>query len=312
MKIIKVGKNDNDIRLDNFLSKLFPNLKKSFLYQSLRKNKIKINGCKKPFNYRIKENDEIKLFFNDDQIIKKANKTIQTKIDFKIVYEDANIMIVNKPVGLFVHPNSIDDTNTLIDQIKSYLITKHEYNPDNENVFTPSLVNRLDRNTCGLILVAKNHDSLRILNQKIKNREIVKHYVCQVYGIIDPKSATICSYLTKDPKNNIVKITKKPISLKSKKIITKYKMISHDKSTSIVDVNLITGRTHQIRAHFKYIGFPLVGDRKYNNKNSKSLIKKHSHQHLCAYYLKFKFKTNSGILNYLNEKSFSIDFKQYL
>lgn len=309
MKTIKVNKNDANIRLDNFLSKTFVNFKKSEIYKAIRNKKIKVNNKKVKFDYHVQLNDEIKLFINDKFFMdKKQPLNLQNKQDFSIIYEDKNIILVYKPKGLVVHADNNGETNTLINQVISYLIKTNQYIPKEENTFVPSLVNRLDRNTAGIVLIAKNHPTLDLLNEKMKNHEINKYYIAKVHGIIDPKSATLVAYLTKNSNDNLVKITKKPINDNSKQIITKYKMISHDSNTSIIEINLLTGRTHQIRAHMNYIGFPLFGEKKYTNRKFSSLDK-NKHQSLCAYKIEFNFSTNSKHLSYLNKKCFMLDDK---
>ena len=309
MKIIKVNINDVNLRLDNFLSKTFINFKKSEIYKAIRNKKVKVNNKKAKFNYHVKLNDEIKLFVNDELLEnKKQQLNLENKQDFSIVYEDANIMLVYKPKGLVVHTDNNGEVNTLINQVINYLIRTNRYDPKLENTFVPSLVNRLDRNTAGIVLIAKNRPTLDLLNEKMKNHEINKYYIAKVHGIIDPKSATLIAYSTKNSNDNLVKITKKPINNNSKQIITKYKMISHDANTSVIEINLLTGRTHQIRAHMNYIGFPLVGERKYTNSKFSNQTK-NKHQSLCAYKIKFNFTTNSKHLAYLNKKSFRLDDK---
>ena len=309
MKTIKVNKNDANLRLDNFLSKTFINFKKSEIYKAIRNKKIKVNDKRVKFDYHVQLNDEIKLYVNDEFLEnKKQPLNLQDKQDFSIVYEDENIMLVYKPKGLVVHTDNNGETNTLINQVIIYLIKSKQYDPEQENTFVPSLVNRLDRNTAGIVLIAKNHPTLDLLNEKMKNHEIDKYYIAKVHGIIDPKSATLVAYLTKNSNDNLVKITKKPINDNSKQIITKYKMISHDNNTSIIEINLLTGRTHQIRAHMNYIGYPLVGEKKYTNSKFSSQDK-NKYQSLCAYKIEFNFKTNSKHLAYLNKKSFMLNDK---
>lgn len=308
MKTIKINHNDENIRLDNFLSKTFKWLKKPAIYKAIRNNKVKVNNKRVKFDYRVQFGDEIKLYLNDALLIDdKRINTIQ-KQDFEVIYEDVNIILVYKPKGLLVHADTANNNNTLINQVITYLIKSNQYNPNQENSFVPSLVNRLDRNTAGIVLIAKNHKTLDLLNEKMKNHEINKYYIARVHGIIDPKQATMVAYLTKNNNNNIVNITKKPINDYSKKIVTEYKMISHDRQTSLIEINLLTGRTHQIRAHFNYINYPLVGETKYTKSNIDKSYKS-NHQALCAYKITFNFKNKNNHLDYLNNKSFVLDKK---
>jgi 23S rRNA pseudouridine955/2504/2580 synthase len=166
-------------------------------------------------------------------------------------------------------------------------------------------VHRLDRNTGGLVITAKNAESLKILNQKIKDREIDKYYLCQVYGIIDPKQGTLHDYLTRNTKTKIVTVTKKPISDISEQIITEYKTLNHVNNISTLEIKLITGKTHQIRAHMAFIGHPLVGEKKYTTATF-SKLNVGQFQSLIANRLVFSFKSDTGILNYLKNKSFKI------
>jgi 23S rRNA pseudouridine955/2504/2580 synthase len=187
-----------------------------------------------------------------------------------------------------------------------YLYFKKEWDYEKETSFSPSFVHRLDRNTKGLIIAAKNVESSRILSEKIKTREIEKYYICKVYGIIDPKEGVLQDYWTKKT-DNFVTITKKPINEYSKNIITKYKVLKHRNNISLVEIHLITGRTHQIRAHLNFINHPLVGEKKYTNIINED---KGKFQFLISYKIFFNFKTNAGILQYLEKKTFSIPFSE--
>lgn len=304
MKSIVVNKNDADQRIDNFIKKVFPKLSLTQIYKYLRIKRIKLNNKKVPINYQLQLNDKIDLYINDELLSNNNKKNfLLINKPIEIVYEDDNILLVNKPIGLVVHEDETNNLDTLLNRIKNHLIKKGEWDYQNEISFAPSLVNRIDRNTAGIVIAAKNAESLRILNEKIKNHEIKKTYYARVWGIIDPKQGELTGFLTKNPKTKMVKISKKPISKDSKQIITKYKTISHDKKTSLLEIELITGKTHQIRAHMAFIGHPLVGEQKYSNDRVK---KTKGHQHLCAYKIKFCFKTNASLLNYLNNKEFKL------
>jgi 23S rRNA pseudouridine955/2504/2580 synthase len=192
----------------------------------------------------------------------------------------------------------------LCNRLLKYLYRKKEWDPTKETNFVPSFVHRLDRNTAGLIIAAKNIESSRVLSEKIKNREIEKYYLCHIYGILTPKEGVLHAYSTESIASNIVKITNKPISDNSKEIITEYKTISHDKEKSLIEVHLITGRKHQIRAHFNFIGHPLVGEKKYTKQDVNHAKK--TYQDLISKKIVFNFKSNNNILAYLNQKIIKI------
>ena len=309
MKQIIINKHDSSNRLDKFIEKSFPSIPKSLIYKSIRKKRIKVNGKKSECSYKVQENDVIDLYLNDEFF-----STKKTQNDFKnagnnldIVYEDENIILVNKKAGLVVHPDKNFQSDCLINRIKNYLFKKQEYNPMEENSFSPSLVNRIDRNTCGIVIAAKNAESLRILNEKMKSREIHKTYICIVCGKMQKKSDILKGFLEKNHALNKVYISKNGFpSESSKTVLTKYTTLDCGKNFSLLEVELLTGRTHQIRAHLASIGYPLLGDGKYG-KNSINREFKYKYQALCSYKLKFEFNSDSGILNYLSKKDFSIE-----
>ncbi len=306
MKTFVISQNDCDKRLDKFLQKSVPLLPQSLMYRYIRTKRIKVNGKRSQISYRLKEADTVELYINDEFFTKSSDfGFLSVSGNIKVVYEDENILLVNKPQGLVVHEDNSNSPDTLINRVKRYLYDKKEYNPDDELSFAPALCNRIDRNTCGIVIVAKNAPSLRILNEKIKNRELTKKYLCIVVGTPPKKSDTLTNYLLKDSAKNTVKIYDKPIK-DSKTIITKYTLLKTKGELSLLEVDLKTGRTHQIRAHLSYIGNCLLGDGKYgiNAINKKYGLK---HQALCAYKLCFNFKSDAEVLNYLNGKEFTID-----
>lgn len=308
MTELTIQKNDAGQRADRFLAKAYPNLKSSLICKLMRKKRIKLNGAKTEPNVILKEGDVFRFYLSDDLLSKENNgksadfRDISSEIN--IVYEDENILLIDKPAGLVVHEDNDKTADTLINRVLSYLYRKGEFDPDNENSFTPALVNRIDRNTSGIVIAAKNAESLRVLNQKVRDREIQKLYLCAVKGTPEPRSATLTAYLKKLPEENKVLIsdTPRPGYLTIK---TKYRVPESRGELSLVEVDLLTGRTHQIRAHFAHIGHPLLGDGKYG-ENAFNKRYNAKFQALCSYKLKFAFTTDAGCLEYLNGREFSV------
>ncbi|MCG8501892.1 MAG: RluA family pseudouridine synthase [Firmicutes bacterium] len=309
MKTIIVGPNDANQRIDKFLQKYFKTMSLGMIYKSIRKKRVKINGKRVEKNYRLIENDVIDLYINDSFF--EETKAFKTKIapeafkgvnpNIHIIYEDENILLTDKQPGMVVHPTGQEQTNTLITHIQSYLYHKKEFDPESEHTFAPALCNRIDRNTGGIVIAAKNAEALRIVNEKIKHKEIRKFYLCLVHGLLEHKHGKLEGYLIKDHSTNKVSIYNAHQG-KAKSIVTKYNVLKEKNNMSLVEVELITGRTHQIRAHFSSIGHPLAGDRKYGGKNLPGV----HYQALYAYKLTFDFKTDAGILNGLKGKSFEV------
>ena len=306
MKSFTIGKNEADQRFDKFITKTVPSLPQSLMYKYLRTKRIKLNGKKAEISARLKEGDIVEMYINDEFFIKEESvyDFMRASTNLDIIYEDENIILLNKKVGLLCHPDNNEYTDTLIGRVKRYLYEKGEYNPDEESSFTPALVNRIDRNTGGIVIAAKNAAALRILNKKLKDREIEKYYLCVVHGIIGKKSDILKGYLIKNEDKNLVKIYNKKIE-NSKEIKTEYKVLGEKNGLSLIEVHLLTGRTHQIRAHFAFVGHPLMGDGKYgtNTLNKKYGYKK---QFLYSYKLIFNFTTDALTLEYLNGKEFTV------
>lgn len=311
MEKLTVGMNDAGQRLDKFLSKTFRNLPKSMMYKFIRTKKIKVNRKRAEIGQMLTEGDTVELFLPPEFLEREQSDQLFMKIkpSFGVVYEDENLLICNKPVGMLSHSDEEGEKNTLIEHVKAYLWQKGEYKPEEEQSFAPALCNRIDRNTCGLVLAAKNAETLRVMNEKIKKRSISKFYVCLVHGIPQKKEATLEGYLKKDAAENKVEVfTSIPKWAKRaddfKKIITKYRVIGKKEDTALLEVDLVTGRTHQIRAHMASIGHPLIGDGKYA-ENSADRKEGLYRQALCSYKVRFETDEPSH-LDYLIGKTFSI------
>ncbi len=305
MKEFIINSNDANQRLDKFIQKSVPRLPQSMMYKAIRNKRIKINGKRAEISTRLQIGDVVQMYINDEFF----DTTVETEFMaapavLDIVYEDENIILIDKKNGLVVHEDNENTVDTLINRLKHYLYEKGEYNPEAENSFAPSLCNRLDRNTGGIVIAAKNADSLRVLNQKIKDRELEKYYLCVTVGVPPEKNATITAYLEKNSDDNTVTVTDRKTD-RNKTIITTYKLLKTNGKLSLLEIKLDTGRTHQIRAHMAHIGCPLLGDGKYgiNKVNKEYKIKT---QALYSYKLKFTFETDSGCLEYLNGKEFRV------
>ena len=308
MKEFIIKKNDAGQRLDKYITKSFPLIPQALMYKYIRSKRIKVNGKKAEISYKLSVDDVISMYINDEFF-----EPVKPKYDFlsagkalKVVYEDENIILIDKPAGILSHPDEGNYTDTAITRVKRYLYEKGEYDPENEMSFAPALVNRIDRNTCGIIIGAKNAESLRILNEKLKNREIHKFYLCVAIGKIKNKEGIIKGYLEKNEKQNRVYISDKSND-KTKAIATKYNVLDYKGGLSLVEIELLTGRTHQIRASFSHIGNPLLGDGKYGTNAQNKQFGGYKKQFLYSYRLAFDFESDAGILNYLDGKSFEVE-----
>lgn len=302
-----IQKNDAGQRLSKFIEKSFPAIPASLMYKSIRTKNIKVNRKRCTPDQKLCEGDLVDIWLKDEFFVQPPHKYDFTQASDRIdvVYEDENVLIVNKPQGLIVHQDEQYESDTLIFRIQKYLYNKGEYNPDDEHSFAPALVNRIDRNTSGMVISAKNAAALRILNAKMKSREIHKKYLCIVCGRPNPPEATLEGYLEKNESQNRVYIETKR-SATGKTIRTHYKVLDTVGQFSLVEVDLLTGRTHQIRAHMASIGHPLLGDGKYGT-NKINRGSGYSKQVLCSYQLTFAFTTDAEELNYLSGKRFELE-----
>ena len=306
MKEFTIGANDAGQRLDRFLAKAVPLLPASLAQKYIRIKRIKRNGQRAERDTRLEAGDVLQLYINDEFFDKpredNAYLTVATP-KLNIVYEDENILLVDKRPGLAVHPHDgAEYGRTLIDHIQAYLYQKREWSPRGENAFTPALCNRIDRNTGRIVIAAKTAEALRVMNQKIKDRELDKRYLAIVEGTPKPAKGSLKGYLFKDAKKNRVFVSDTP-QPGSKTCQTNYITLSSAKGLSLVECELITGRTHQIRAQFAHAGHPLLGDGKYGKLDKRF---DRNYQALYSYKLTFCFTTDAGSLENLNGKSFQV------
>ena len=308
MRELKIGRNDAGQRLDKFITKAL-DLPTSLLYKSIRLKKIKVNRKRAEISQKLCEGDTVQCFLAEEFFRKSDTPPTLSNIvpKLSVVYEDENILLVSKRPGVSVHEDEDGGINNLITHIQAYLYGKGEYSPEDEQSFAPALCNRIDRNTAGIVIAAKNAEALRVMNEKIKLREIDKFYLAAVHGVPKPKEALLTGYLLKDSKTNTVRVYDKNPPREAKDIKTKYRVIASKGELSLVEVELLTGRTHQIRAHMAHIGHPLLGDGKYGiNRDDRA--KGYKYQALCSYKLRFSFDTEGEetVLDYLNDKEFTV------
>ncbi len=313
MKELTIGKNDAGQRLDRYIAKALPLLPAPLAQKYIRIKRIKLNGKRADRDTRLKVGDVLQCYINDEFFDTPTPenaflKLFKPKLD--IIYEDEHILLVNKAPGMVVHADETEKVNTLINHIQAYLYQKKEWSPYWENSFTPALCNRIDRNTGGIVIAAKTAEALRVMNQKIRDRELEKLYLCVVLGRPSPAAGTLEGFILKDENKKQVSVRSKPVP-GGRKAITKYRTLASAKGLSLVECDLITGRTHQIRAMMSHAGHPLLGDGKYGNERINRQYGKH-HQALWSYQLTFQFTTDAGELEYLNGKSWKVNHVDFV
>lgn len=306
MREIEITGKEQGQRADKFLLKYMNKANKSFVYKMIRKKNIKLNDKRLMGNELLKTGDVIKLYLADETIDKfrEDKRILKTERNFSIVFEDENILLCGKPAGLIVHPDKEHKTNTLNDQLLYYLYKKGEYNPNNSMGFVPSVCNRLDVNTSGIVAMGKNLNAVQELNRGFRDRLIDKYYITLVKGVVE-KSGTIEGYHSKSSENT-ASISKTDNG--GSYICTHYRPIKSNGKYTLLEIKLETGKSHQIRVCMKYIGHPIVGDRKYGDYEvNKYYYDKFGleNQFLHSYRLVMKLKT--GPLNYLYDKEFKCD-----
>lgn len=308
MKEIIVSANEAGQRMDKLLAKYLSEAPKSFIYKMLRKKNIVLNGKKADGSEKLKCEDSVKLFLSEETIEKftkrvEVPKNTDAKVTLDILYEDSNILLINKPVGMLSQKAKPEDVS-LVEHLITYLLENGTITQEELALFRPSVCNRLDRNTSGIVVAGKSLVGLQMMGQLFKDRSLKKFYRCLVLGEVK-KDSYIKGYLTKDEKTNKVTVTSKP-SGEASPIETSYQVITSNGRYTLLEVHLITGRTHQIRAHLASIGHPIAGDYKYGNRTANERLKseyKLTHQLLHAYRLEMPAIT--GELENLSNKIFT-------
>ena len=307
MKELTVRENDAGQRLDRFVGKAVPLLPESLLQKYIRLKRIKLNGKGAKRDTRLNRGDMIQLYINDEFFEKPREENSWLKVGtprLNIVYEDENLLLLDKKPGVLCHSAGVWDYNTLIANVQAYMSQKGEWRPKEENSFAPALCNRIDRNTGGIVIAAKNAEALRILNDKIRDREIEKYYLCAVQGKPRPREGRLENYLFKDAKKNQVFVKDRP-EPGAKTAVTEYRVLKSEGALSLVECHLLTGRTHQIRAQMAHAGWPLLGDGKYGSERFNKGFEEKG-QALYSYRLAFSFPTDAGSLNYLRGREFRV------
>ena len=309
MKELRIGANDALQRLDRFVGKAVPLLPESLLQKYIRLKRIKVNGRGAKRDTRLNAGDCVQLYINDEFFEAPREENSYLKIaapKLDLVYEDENILLADKKPGVLCHSAGKWDYNTLIANIQAYAYQKGEWRPREEHAFAPALCNRIDRNTGGIVIAAKTAEALRILNEKIRDREIEKRYLCVVHGRPKPPAGRLEGYLFKDAKRNQVYVRPRP-EPGARSAVTDYRTLQSRGGLSLVECTLLTGRTHQIRAQMAHAGWPLLGDGKYGSERQNRRYDETGGQALYSYYLRFDFPSDAGALNYLRGREFRVE-----
>jgi len=307
MRSLTVLPNDAGQRLDRFLSKSVPRLPASLLQKYIRTGHVKLNGKKAKRDTRLAAGDELCLYIGEEFFApapeeKEAFREIRAP-KIEILYEDEHILLVNKQPGLLCHAAGGEwDYNTLIAQIQAVLYARGEWDPKRENAFAPALCNRIDRNTGGIVIAAKTAPALRILNERIRDRELDKYYLCAVLGTPKKPAARLENFILKDERKNQVRVYDRPVP-GGRTAVTEYRTLCSENGLSLLECRLITGRTHQIRAQMAHAGLPLLGDGKYGPRNQPYREK---FQALWSWRLRFSFAEDAGVLEHLRDREFRV------
>ena len=304
MKEVVIGPNDAGQRLDRWLAKALPLLPAPLAQKYIRLKRVKVNGRGAKRDARLEQGDVLQLYINDEFFDAPTPENAFLRVDkprLDILYEDEHLMLLNKRPGMVVHPDDKERVNTLITHVQAYLYQKKEWSPRWENSFAPALCNRIDRNTGGIVIAAKTAEALRVMNQKIRDRELQKLYLCVVHGVMEPKEGQLKGYILKDGDRAQVKVYDHPVP-GGRTAVTIYRTLEVRNGLSLLECDLITGRTHQIRAQFAAAGHPLLGDGKYGRERDERRF-----QALYSYKLKFQFTTGAGCLEHLNGREWTVE-----
>ena len=308
MREFTIGKNDAGQRLDRWLAKTLPLLPAPLAQKYIRLKRVKVKGKGSQRDVRLQLGDILQLYINDEFFDQPREDNAFLSVfrpRLEIVYEDENLMLLDKRPGLLCHADEHEKVNTLITHIQAYLYQKKEWNPRDEHSFAPALCNRIDRNTGGIVIAAKNAETLRIINEKIKNHEVEKSYLCIAVGRPKPVEGKIAGFLLKDEAKKQVAFYRRPIP-GGKTAVTLYRTLETRGPLSLVECRLLTGRTHQIRVSMAEIGCPLLGDGKYGRERDNKKYGR-SFQALYSYKLAFTFPTDAGLLEYLRGRVFTVE-----
>ena len=298
MREFLISENDANQRVDRFLNKACPLLPSSLMYKYIRNKKIKVNKKRCTISQRLAVKDSVQCYIKEEFFQSKEGAYDFTNVSDKltVIYEDEHILVAYKPKNMLVQKDQSGIQDNMNDRLRHYLYVRHAYDPMHEHSFTPAFAHRLDRNTEGILIAGKTAAALRCLNEKIKTHEIEKYYLALAEGELKPKEADLIFYHNKDIRNNKAVLYREP-SENTKQIHTHYRLIQTIGKNSLAEVQLFTGKSHQIRASFAMIHHPLIGDKKYGAKQADGF----GNQALCAYKLRFAFKDDC-CLSYLKDR----------
>ena len=308
MKEFAIGPNDAGQRLDRWLAKAVPLLPAPLAQKYIRLKRVKVNGKGSKRDARLERGDVLQLYINDEFFDAPTPDNAFLRVDaprLDIIYEDEHLLLLNKRPGMVVHPDDREQVNTLITHVQAYLYQKREWSPRWENAFAPALCNRIDRNTGGIVIAAKTAETLRVMNQKIRDRELQKLYLCVIHGEIEPPEGKLKGYILKDGDRAQVRVFDKPVP-SGRTAVTLYRTLKRRNGLSLMECDLITGRTHQIRAQFAAAGHPLLGDGKYGRERDNRRFDRRF-QALYSYKLRFAFTTDAGPLEALNGREWTVE-----